>query len=101
MPQGGVIHVQAENIRVTPGYDVPLPEGNYIRLIVKDQGIGIPAEILPRIFDPYFTTKYKGSGLGLAISYSIIANHGGFMTATSQPAKGRLSISTFLPLEAK
>lgn len=96
MPQGGVIHVRAENIPVTAGYGLPLADGNYIRLTIKDQGIGIPAEILPRIFDPYFTTKYKGSGLGLAISYSIIANHGGFMTATSEPAKGT-TLYLYLP----
>jgi PAS domain S-box-containing protein len=88
MPQGGVIQVQAENMQLTPDHSLPLSQGNYVRLTIKDQGIGIPAEILPRIFDPYFTTKYKGSGLGLAISHSIITNHGGFLTVTSEPATG-------------
>ena len=48
-----------------------------VRISVRDYGCGIPADVLPRIFDPYFTTKPGGSGLGLATAYAIIAKHGG------------------------
>ena len=48
-----------------------------VRISILDYGCGIPADVLPRIFDPYFTTKSSGSGLGLATSYAIVAKHGG------------------------
>jgi PAS domain S-box-containing protein len=87
MPHGGSVEIRAENIveacrrwehalRVEPG--------PYVRVSITDRGIGIPEENLGRIFDPYFTTKQKGSGLGLATSYSIIKNHGGYVSVTSK-----------------
>ena len=54
-----------------------LSPGDYIRISIKDEGVGIPEHYLKRIFDPYFTTKSKGNGLGLATTYSIIKNHNG------------------------
>jgi signal transduction histidine kinase len=54
-----------------------LPQGEYIKISIKDNGIGIPKNHLENIFDPYFSTKQKGSGLGLSLSYSIVAKHGG------------------------
>ena len=50
--------------------------------------MGIPAEHLPRIFDPYFTTKQKGSGLGLASTYAIIKKHHGHIAVESKPGVG-------------
>lgn len=88
MPQGGTIWVTGDNIRLTPESGLPLPEGEYIRITVKDQGMGIPHAHLAKIFDPYFSTKQKGSGLGLATAYSIIKNHGGYMTVASQVGQG-------------
>jgi PAS domain S-box-containing protein len=88
MPEGGVICVQAENVRVSPKDRVPLPEGTYIRISVKDQGVGIPEEYLQKIFDPYFTTKEKGSGLGLATTYSIIRRHDGYIDVESHVGMG-------------
>jgi signal transduction histidine kinase len=62
-------------------------QGNYVRIIIKDQGTGISRENLSRIFDPYFTTKKKkergGIGLGLAISDSIIKYHNGLISVES------------------
>lgn len=99
-PPGGVVTVRAENVMVRSGDGIPLSEGNYILISVEDQGGGISAEDLPRIFDPYFTTKelgnVKGMGLGLAISHSIISNHGGFMTAGSQMGVGT-TLLIYLP----
>ncbi|MBW2732834.1 MAG: PAS domain S-box protein [Deltaproteobacteria bacterium] len=92
MPRGGVVHVHAENMLISAGTDSMddiesdaslLEPGRYVRLRVKDAGSGIPEELLPKIFDPYFTTKQGGSGLGLATCYAIVSNHHGTITATS------------------
>ena len=62
--------------------------GNYLRVSVVDEGIGIPKEHIGRIFDPYFSTKQRGSGLGLATTYSIVKNHGGFLVVESNLGRG-------------
>jgi len=92
MPAGGLIEVTCRNVQVTDDDQVPLPEGRYILVSISDQGEGIAAEDLPRIFDPYFTTKKNGKGLGLSTVYSIVKNHDGHIAVTSQPGKG----TTFL-----
>jgi len=81
MPEGGIIEVRAENV-VAPRI------GNRVRISIRDYGCGIPADVLPRIFDPYFTTKPSGSGLGLATAYAIVAKHGGNLSVESQPGHG-------------
>lgn len=89
MPEGGIIQVRAENyLAAEREKRLPLPQGRYVQISIRDFGIGIPKEHLPRIFDPYFTTKQKGSGLGLTTSYSIIKKHDGYMTADSELGKG-------------
>ncbi|MDY6972926.1 MAG: response regulator, partial [Thermodesulfobacteriota bacterium] len=100
MPQGGVIVVHAENTIVGATHGLPLNEGKYIKIAIKDSGIGIAREHLPRIFEPYFTTKQKGSGLGLSTSYSIIKNHDGYVTAESEPGVGT-NIYFYLPASEK
>lgn len=55
---------------------------------IEDSGPGIPEENLPRIFQPYFTTKEKGTGLGLAIAYRIINDHKGKIEVESKTGKG-------------
>jgi PAS domain S-box-containing protein len=97
MPVGGRIVITADNVQA-PGENIPviLPQGSYVRISVQDSGIGIPAQYLERIFDPYFTTKEKGSGLGLAISYSIARNHGGTIHVSSEISKGS-TFSVYLP----
>ena len=77
MPEGGIIEVHAEN----QGDD-------RVSISILDYGCGIPADVLPRIFDPYFTTKPNGSGLGLATSYAIVAKHGGHLSVKSKPGRG-------------
>jgi len=96
MPEGGIIVVGAENIVLRSNEKPPLSEGNYIKIFVDDEGMGIPGEALSKIFDPFFSTKSDGSGLGLAISYSIVNNHGGHIIAKSRDAKGT-RFSIFLP----
>lgn len=64
--------------------------GEYVQIVVKDTGTGIPDSILPNIFEPFFTTKKqgKGTGLGLASAYGIIRNHGGAITVESETGQG-------------
>ncbi|MEW6527619.1 MAG: PAS domain S-box protein, partial [Spirochaetota bacterium] len=88
MPKGGVITIKTENVVYDGTQQKPLLPGNYIRITVKDEGIGIPKENLSRIFDPFFTTKERGSGLGLATSFSIIKRHGGHIEVHSEVDKG-------------
>ncbi|MBU2461552.1 PAS domain S-box protein [bacterium] len=84
MPGGGVIEVSGENL---------IEEGHrFIKLSIKDSGIGIPKEHISKIFDPYFTTKQRGSGLGLSVAFSVIKKHGGRLEVTSELGEG----STFI-----
>ncbi len=88
MPQGGTIKIIAENVYVDETTGLPLKPGRYVKITVRDQGIGIPKEHLDKIFDPFFTTKPNGSGLGLAVVYFIIKNHDGYITVESEPGEG-------------
>lgn len=98
MPNGGILRVNAENISAdatsqqTHLLTVPLKAVDYIKVSIEDNGLGIPDQILGKIFDPYFSTKQKGSGLGLATAYSIINRHGGVLSVLSEMGKG----TTFL-----
>ena len=88
MPGGrGFIEVRAENLGVVGNPD---PR---VRISIRDYGCGIPPDVLPRIFDPYFTTKPGGNGLGLATAYAIVAKHGGHISVESRPGAG--SVFTF------
>jgi signal transduction histidine kinase len=84
MPGGGTVDVQAGNAIVEASDRLPIREGRYIKISVRDQGRGIPQEHLSKIFDPYFTTKESRRGLGLAVSYSIIRNHEGLIRVESR-----------------
>ena len=70
-------------------------EPEVIRLEIKDNGNGIPADILERVFDPYFSTKEKGTGLGLAICKRIVEENGGAIKIESQPGLGTKVRLTF------
>lgn len=84
MPESGIIEVDAKNI-VLPGAQ---GASTCVRISIRDYGCGIPFDVLPRIFDPYFTTKPGGRGLGLATAYAIIAKHNGSLSADSRPGHG-------------
>jgi PAS domain S-box-containing protein len=92
MPEGGIIDISCENFVKDEKQPMPLAAGNYVKISISDKGIGIPAHMLEKIFDPYFTTKQEGSGLGLAITHSIIVQHGGYITVESEQGIG----STFM-----
>jgi two-component system NtrC family sensor kinase len=91
MPQGGNLWITTSRNR----------EPNQGRIVVRDDGSGIPPEILPRIFEPFLTTKEtgRGVGLGLAISHSILERHNGSIEVQSEVGRGTTFIVT-LPWEA-
>ena len=96
MPGGGTIIIHAENLLLTAESDLPLSPGRYVKISIQDQGSGMPAGYLAKIFDPYFTTKQKGSGLGLATSYFIIKNHHGHIAVQSKLRVGT-TFTIYLP----
>ncbi len=100
MPEGGMIKVKAENITVEKEKGLPLKAGKYIKISIEDQGTGISKEHLPKIFDPYFTTKQKGSGLGLATAYSIVKRHDGYISVESKLGVGT-TFYIYLPASEK
>ena len=100
MPEGGIVTIKAENKRVSRFDNLALAEGKYIKISITDAGVGIPEKILPKIFDPYFTTKQSGSGLGLATCYSIIEQHNGLITAYSEMGMGA-SFNVYIPASPK
>ncbi len=85
MPDGGELRVEVEKL------------GEKIAIRVSDNGIGIPADKLPLIFEPFFTSKGQGTGLGLAISYNIISDHGGEIEVESQIGEGT-TVQILLPI---
>ncbi len=101
MPEGGELHVSASTVAMPAINNCGLPQGNYLQVVFNDSGNGIPPEHLPKIFDPYFSTKEissrKGSGLGLSLCYSIIKCHNGLIQAESEPGSGT-SIRIYLPV---
>ena len=95
MPGGGKISIATAEVDLTGEMlsvyqDLAAEPGQYIRIRVADDGIGIPQANLDKIFDPFFTTKEvgKGSGLGLAMVYGIVQNSRGYLLVESQEGKG-------------
>ena len=96
MPEGGDITITTENVVVSPESNLPVRPGRYIIITIHDTGVGIPPENIPRIFDPYFSTKSGGNGLGLTSTYSIIKQHEGYISVESQVGKGT-TFHVYLP----
>lgn len=96
MPDGGVIQIGGEIIKLPLNNVFSLNTGEYAKLTIQDRGVGIKKEHLKKVFDPYFTTKQKGSGLGLAVAYSIVDKHNGRITIDSKLGEGTLFI-IYLP----
>jgi CheY-like chemotaxis protein len=99
---GGILEVRLENVILNEtdaaGY-ADMCAGNYVRLTVGDTGHGIEAEVIDRIFEPYFTTKEmgKGTGMGLAVAHGIVKNHGGHISVYSNPGEGT-TFQVYFPL---
>jgi two-component system CheB/CheR fusion protein len=96
MLRGGKLEVAAHNVDIKEKDHPTLYSGRYIRISIKDYGVGIPKELLTRIFDPFFSTKAKGHGLGLATCYSIIKRHSGCIEVESEIGKGS-TFHVYLP----
>ncbi len=102
MPHGGTLTITVHRTYLGEVQEkTGLKEGMYMKISVKDEGIGIPEQLVPKIFDPYFSTKttgnQKGTGLGLTICYSIMNKHGGAITAESNRPEGS-TFTIFLPV---
>lgn len=96
---GGRVQLHADNVVFAHPFN-DLPAGEYLRIQIADNGTGIPANILPRIFDPYFSTKQRGSqkgmGLGLTLAQTIIRKHRGAISIDSNPGRGT-TVTLHLP----
>ena len=102
MENGGVLRISLEDARVEEediATDKKLPSGLYIKLMVEDNGTGIPKDIIDSIFEPYFTTKPvgQGSGMGLAMVHGIVKKYKGEIMVESEIGKGS-RFSVFLPI---
>jgi len=101
MPKGGEVTIATANETVTEASALGtaiMPAGDYVRIEVRDTGVGIRKEHVGKIFDPFFTTKPvgQGTGLGLATVYGIVKQTGGFITVDSEEGKGT-TFRIFLP----
>ena len=88
MPDGGTLCVEACNLPSSAQNRSANSSGDMVQIKIRDEGQGIPPDIIERIFDPYFTTKDKGHGLGLAVVTSIIVQHNGTIDVRSMPGAG-------------
>jgi two-component system, cell cycle sensor histidine kinase and response regulator CckA len=101
MPEGGTLTVRTANVTSQEASRLSykgMPQADYVRIDVTDTGTGIPADIVGKIFEPFFSTKEvgKGTGLGLSTVYGIVKQTGGFVYVDSEPDKGT-SFHIFLP----
>ncbi len=92
MPSGGTCRI---TVRMTER-----EETEWCELTVRDSGQGINKEDLPRLFEPFYTTKATGTGLGLAVAYRIIQDHGGMIDVASTPGQGTV-VTVQLPVAGK
>jgi CheY-like chemotaxis protein len=101
----GYIHLATGTLRAKRAHlkqlhlSPELPEGEYVTLEVRDTGCGMTPEVLARIFDPFYTTKFTGRGLGLAAVLGIIRGHRGGIQVTSHPGRGS-AFRVYLPTNA-
>ncbi len=98
MPNGGRVHINVENILIGENNPAAIPEGQYIMIIIKDDGYGIEKDHLSRLFDPFFSTKQSGTGLGLTTSFSIIRKHMGHITVETEIGKGSV-FTIYIPAD--
>jgi PAS domain S-box-containing protein len=98
MPDGGVISISTENVRLSRGQVSGDLAGDFVALTVADNGTGMPQDILSKVFDPFFTTKGagQGSGLGLSQVYGFARQSGGSVTVDSESGKGT-RVTIYLP----
>ena len=106
MPDGGTLRIVTENCTLSAGdiaaHAAPCEPGPYILVQIEDTGCGIPRAILPRIYEPFFTTKEvgKGTGLGLSSVYAAVQEHHGMITVYSEEGHGTV-FRLYFPTHAK
>ena len=92
MPGGGKLSIKTF---ISEGED----NRSFPAVVFRDEGCGIPANIIKKVFDPFFSTKgVKGTGLGLSVSYGIVEQHGGRMEIRSEEGKGT-EVTVYLPVK--
>jgi PAS domain S-box-containing protein len=98
MPGGGRLAISAQNATVARQNGEPDVEGQFVKITVTDTGVGIPADILPKVMEPFFTTKEvnKGTGLGLSQVYGFVQQSGGRISIESELGSG-VTIALYLP----
>ena len=98
MPDGGMLEIEMSNVVVNEGALAGCPPGSFVRLSVRDTGVGMPPEVRDRVFEPFFTTKEvgKGTGLGLSMVYGFVRQSGGHVAIESAVGQGT-TIALYLP----
>ena len=100
MADKGELFIKLTNSHQLKDNLLTISKGAYIKMVFRDQGCGIPAKNINRIFDPYYTTRQDSCGMGLSICYSIISRHNGHISAASQIGEGTV-ITLYLPAQAQ
>lgn len=100
MPVGGYVTITGRNIELDSSSGIPLDSGKYVSIAVSDSGVGIAADKIDRIFDPFYSTKKVGHGLGLTASYAIARRHGGHITVESTPYLGS-KFTVYIPASSQ
>ncbi|MBN1531827.1 MAG: response regulator, partial [Spirochaetes bacterium] len=96
MPEHGTVTISGENVEIRGTGQIPQKPGRYVKIVIADDGAGIPEGIIGRIFEPFFSTKPGGSGLGLASAQSVIRKHDGHIAVRSREGQGT-EFTIFLP----
>jgi two-component system cell cycle sensor histidine kinase/response regulator CckA len=99
MPEGGEVTLSTEVVTITERARYTMPDarpGDFVRLTVKDTGMGMSPEILSKIFEPFFSTKEGGSGMGLPVVHGLVRQHEGWIHVASVPGRGT-RVHIYLP----
>ena len=97
MPRGGKLFLTTQDVEIVDDPDVP--PGSYVKLVVRDTGVGMSEDVRAKALDPFFTTKPtgQGTGLGLSTTFGFISQSGGAMSIDSELGKGT-AIAIYLPV---
>lgn len=98
MPDGGMLTITTENIELAEQQVINLPAGRFAKVVIRDTGTGMPADVVSRAIEPFFTTKEpgKGTGMGLSQVYGFVQQSGGELVLETEIDKGT-SVSLYIP----